>query len=375
MESFFSRFKNALVLIAIRLAQTIALATQINRAADASQPDGPKVRLLRLWAIALISPFERMSNATGRGIRNSWTNYIYLRNVRQQNLDLQKQVDRLRLQQAALAQDALEGQRLRSLLDFRQNYAAATVAAQIIGSSGTDQSRLLILNKGSQDGLKPDMAVITPNGIVGKLRDVFPSTSQLLLISDPTAGAGVIFSSTRIHAILRGSPVGRIQINNLTPDSRIKPGETVLTSGGDGVFPRGLPVGTIESIVLDPQHQPYTLITLHPAVDLNQLDEVLVVTGTAALEALNLTQQQQDLAADPLAHAADVSAERLPSLRDDKDPANQAAGTDAATPPPDNSTQLVPKPKPVVHPDRYSPGAAPDASNLTPGAPKPKENL
>ena len=237
MESFFSRFKNALVLIAILLAQTIALATQINRAADPSHPDGHKVRLLRLWAIALISPFERMSNASGRGVHDTWSNYIYLRNVRQQNLDLQKQVDRLRLQEAALAQDALEGQRLRKLLDFRQNYAAATVAAQVIGSSGTDQSRLLTLNKGSNDGLKPDMAVITPTGIVGKLRDVFPSTSQLLLISDPTAGAGVIFSSTRIHAILRGSTVGRIQIGNLTPDSRIKPGETVLTSGGDGVFP------------------------------------------------------------------------------------------------------------------------------------------
>ncbi len=374
MESFFSRFKNALVLIAILLAQTIALATQIDRAADPSQPDGPKVRLLRLWAIALISPFERVSNATGRGIRESWTNYVYLRNVRQQNLDLQKQVDRLRLQEAALAQDAQEGQRLRTLLEFRQNYAASTVAAQIIGSSGTDQSRLLTLNKGSKDGLKPDMAVITPTGIVGKLRDVFPNTSQLLLISDPTAGAGVIFASTRIHAILHGSPVGRILITNLTPDSRIKQGETVLTSGGDGVFPRGLPVGTIESIALDPAHQPYTLITLHPAVDLNQLDEVLVVTGTAALEALNLTQQQQDLAADPLAHAADVSAERLPSIHDDKSPAPPADGTDPATPPPDNSTQLVPKPKPVLHPDRYSPGAAPAAAELTPGAPKPKEN-
>ena len=370
MESFFSRFKNALVLIAILLAQTIALATQINRAADPSQPDGPKVRLLRLWAIAMISPFERMSNATGRGFRSTFSNYIYLRNVRQQNLDLQKQVDRLKLQQAALTQDALEGQRLRVMLEFRQNYAASTVGAQIIGSSGTDQSRLLTLNKGSRDGLKPDMAVITPNGIVGKLRDVFPSTSQLLLISDPTAGAGVIFSSTRIHAILHGSPVGRILITNLTPDSRIKQGETVLTSGGDGVFPRGLPVGTIESIVIDPAHQPYTLITVHPAVDLNQLDEVLVVTGTAALEALNETQQQQDLAADPLAHAADISAERLPSIRDDKAPVPAVDGADSDAPPPDNSTKLVPKPKPVVHPDRYSPGASAPATDLKPGAPK-----
>lgn len=370
MESFFSRYKNALVLIAILLAQTIALATQINRVADPLHPDGHKVRLLRLWAVALTSPFERLTTSTGRGIRTTWTNYIDLRHVRQQNLDLQKQLDALRLQRAELAQDALEGQRLRTLLEFRHNYVAATVAAQVIGSSGSDQSRILTLDKGSRDGLKPDMAVITPNGIVGKLRDVFPNTAQLLLISDPSAGAGVILGSTRIHAILRGSPQGRIQINNLTPDSRIKAGETVLTSGGDGVFPRGLPVGTIESIAVDPVHQPYTLITLHSAVDLNQLDEVLVVTGTAAADALAQAQEQQDLAADPLAHAADVSAERLPSLHDDKAQAAPADGTDPGTPPPDNSTQLVPKPKPVLHPDRYSPGAAPPASDLKPGAPK-----
>jgi len=103
---------------------------------------------------------------------------------------------------------------------------------------------------------------------------------------------------------------------------------------------------------------------------LTELDEVLVVTRTAALDAQSQAQEQQDLAADPLTHAADISAERLPSLHDDKAPATPADGTDPATPPPDNSTQLVPKPKPAVHPDRYSPGAAPPASDLTPGAPK-----
>ena len=361
MESFFSSFKNALVLIAILLAQTIALATQINRPVD-----GQNVRLVRLWALAVISPFERLSTSSGHGIRAAWSDYVDLRHVRQQNQDLKKQLDDLRLQRAALAEDALEAQRLRGLLGFRQSYTASTVVAQVIGTSGSDQSHLLTLDKGSRDGLKPDMPVITPTGIVGKLRDVFPHTSQLLLINDPTAGAGVILASTRIHAILRGSPTGHIVINNLTPDSRIRNGETVLTSGGDGVFPRGLPVGVIESIAVDPDHQPFTLITLHPAVNLDQLDEVMIVTGSAtALDA----QEKQDLAADPLARAADVSAERLPGLRDDKAP-SAVKPDGGAPPPPDKSTELVPKPKPVLHPDRYSPGSAPPAADLTPGAPK-----
>jgi rod shape-determining protein MreC len=364
MESFLSRFKNPLVLIAILLVQSIALATQVRRADDSLRPDGQHVRLVRLWANAIVSPFEKLSAFSGHGMRYAWSDYVDLRHVRQQNQDLQKQLAQLRLERAAISEDAVEAQRLRHLLDFKQHYITATVAAQVIGTSGSDQSRLLLLDKGSNDGLKPGMPVVTPDGVVGKLRDVFPSTSQLLLLSDPTSGAGVFLQSTRIRAILKGSPTGQIVIGNLTPDDRIKPGEKVLTSGGDMVFPRGLAVGTIESVKLDPEHQPYTLITLKPAANLNQLEEVLIVTATG--NSLD-PKTEQELAADASSNAADVSAERLPSLHEKGDAAEDANGAADATPPPDNSTQLVPKPKPVMHPDKYSPGSAPPAADLTPG--------
>ena len=366
MESFFSRSKNAFTLIALLLAQTIALATQIARPADPLNPDGAQVRLLRLWTVALLTPFERLSTGTGHGLRFAWSNYVALRQVRRENTGLQHQVAELRLERAALAEDALEAQRLRALLGFRQSFAATTVVAQVIGTSGSDTSRLLTLDKGSRDGLRPDLPVITPDGIVGKLRDVFPGTSQLLLLSDPTSGAGVILASTRIHAIVRGTPQGRVQILNLTPDSRIKPGETLLTSGGDHVFPRGLPVGTIESIALDPDHQPFTAITVRPAANLTQLEEVLVVTGTAPEPP---PADPNDPAA-PLVHAADISAERLPSLHDEKVATAPTLIDPAEKPIPDPATQL-PKPKPVLHPDRYSPTATPPAESLTPGAPPP----
>jgi rod shape-determining protein MreC len=364
MESFLSRFKNPLVLIAILLVQTIALATQVRRPADVLHPEGQHVRLVRLWANALVSPFERLSAFSGHGLRYAWSDYLDLRHVRQQNEDLQKQLAQLRLERAAISEDAVEAHRLRQLLDFKQHYITGTVAAQVIGTSGSDQSRLLLLDKGAKDGLKPGMAVITPDGVVGKLRDVFPGTSQLLLLSDPTSGAGVFLQSTRTRAILKGSPTGQIVIENLMPDERIKPGEKVLTSGGDLVFPRGLPVGTVESVKQDPDHQPYTLITLKPAANLNQLEEVLVVTATG--NDLD-PKTEQELAADAAAHAADVSAERLPSLHENSAAADNPDAPADATPPPDNSTQLVPKPKPVIHPDKYSPGSAPPASDLQPG--------
>ena len=365
---FLTQYKNALFLIAVMLALAIALAVQVRSPVDPAQPDGPSVRLIRLWAMTAVTPVERVTHAIGTGARHGWSDYIDLRHVRQQNKELQQQLTRVRIEEAAVAEDALEGRRLQAMLGFRERYVGSTVAAQVIGTSGSEQSCVLTIDKGSRDGLRPDMAVITQDGIVGKLRDVFPTTSQVLEINDQRSGAGVVLASTRIRAILRGTLAGRVQIGNLTADSRIKPGEQVLTSGGDQVYPRGLPVGVVESIAPDPEHQPYTAIRVRPAVDLNRVEEVLVITGTQA----DLTQAaQQDLAAAAeTQHAADLSAERLPGIHEDESPtaAGGANGAAAATPPAANSPPVVPHPLPTVHPDRFSSGSTPPASAMTPGA-------
>jgi rod shape-determining protein MreC len=196
----------------------------------------------------------------------------------------------------------------------------------------------------------------------------------------------VILASTRIRGILRGTAMGQVEINNLTADSRIKPGEQVLTSGGDLVFPRGLPVGVIESIAPDPLHQPYTAIVIKPWANLSRLEEVLVITGTSST--LTPTAAQDAAAAEATAEAnqraADVIAEKLPSLHSDSGgtpvagataPAAGAGGVVSDSP----ESQVggvagipnsgLPRPKPVVRPDRFSPGAAPPAEDLRPGAP------
>ena len=170
MESFVTRFKNVLVLVAILLAQTIGLAVQVRRPVESGAPDGSNVILLRYWAASIVTPFERLFHGFGYVFRHGWSNYIDLRNTRQQNHDLQEQIARLRLEQAALSEDAIQGHRLQALLDFQQHYVATTVAAQVIGTSGSDLSRVLYIDKGAKDGLKPDQAVITPDGIVGKVR-------------------------------------------------------------------------------------------------------------------------------------------------------------------------------------------------------------
>jgi rod shape-determining protein MreC len=380
MDSFLTRFKNPLVLLAIVLAQVLALAVQVQRpAAGPTGHDGPHMTTLRYWMAAIATPPERLSHATSLHIRNAWSDYIDLRHTRDQNQQLQHEVARLRLEQAEFAEDAAQGRRLQELLAFKQRYISKTVAAQVIGTSGSDRSSMLTIDKGTADGLRPEMAVMTPDGIVGKLRDVFPHTAQLLLINDPTSGAGVILESTRMRGILRGTTSGQVQIGDLTADSRIKPGETVVTSGGDQVFPRGLPVGTIQSVGPDLQHPPFVAINIKPAANLSRLEEVLVITEMQDTLPPAAEQDAAEAAAEATKRAADLIAEKLPSVPQSA-PSTAPATPGQPVPPANGDTEPglvgdlpgvpnsgLPRPKPVNHPDRYSPGTTPDATSLQPG--------
>jgi rod shape-determining protein MreC len=378
MESFFVRYRNLVVLLAILMAQIAGLAMQVRHNStgintlDPSDPRG--VRLIRLWGNAIISPPERLIHGTKIGVSSLWTNYIDLRHVREQNQDLEKTVGRLRLEQAALLEDAREGQRLQALLGFQEKYIYTTVAAQAYGSSGSDRSHVFYIDKGSREGLKPDMAVITADGIVGKVRDVFSHTAQVLAVNDSSSGAGVILEATRIRGILRGDAVGRLEVVGILSDHRIQPGEKVLTAGGDLIFPRGLPVGVVEKVVPDPERDSFIDIIVKPAAHLERLDEVLVITST---EPRFSPKEEQDIAASesqkdvvPTAikdqvKASEIMAEKLPGLIDPNLPPDQQPLHDSSNP------NLAPPPPQPLHPDEFSPGAVTTPGSDTNAEPAP----
>ena len=371
MESFFSRYKNALVLIVVLVAQLLALAVQVKRPAPGS-PDQEGVSLIRYVVVSVVTPPERWIHNVGRGIRGLWYGYMDLVHVRQQDAVLKTEIERLRLEQASLAEDAKQGQRLEQLLDFKEHYVYKTVPAQVIGASGTDQSRTLYIDKGAKDGLAPDMPVVTADGIVGKLKDVFDHKSLVLLVSDPTSGVGVILETTRTRGILKGVPFGQLQVINVSPDGRIKAGERIVTSGGDQIFPRGMPVGTVEGVEPDPDRDPLMDVSVQPAANLSSLEEVLVITNVG--DALS-KQAQKDLAAseaegeEEKKRASDVLSERLPGRLDAKAPADTnpdpKVGETASGAPADDVRLLTP-PRPL-RPDQYSPDATPQAAEMTPG--------
>ncbi len=374
MESLFGRYKNALVLMLVLLAQVVLLAMQVRRPAP-GMPDGHNVRLWRSLVTSVITPPENLAHNIGKSVRNLWSNYIYLHDLRQQNLSLKQENDRLRLEQASLAEDAQAGQRLRELLDFRGRYIDKTVAAQVIGTSGTDQARDIFIDKGFKDGLQVQMPVITPYGIVGKIKNVFAHSAQVLLISDQTSGTGVLLENTRVRGVMKGDPSGQPQMVNISPDDRIKPGEPVMTSGGDEVYPPGMPVGVVDRVVPDPDSS-YVNVVIKPNSDLSALEEVLVVVQFS--DKMPFAQEKDINQSEAVAlaakqRAADILSEKLPSLRDPNAP-ETTPGTNpesTATAGSEGDPARPMRPPQPLHTDRYSPGAAPPAEDLTPGAAPP----
>ncbi|HLY92701.1 MAG TPA: rod shape-determining protein MreC [Candidatus Angelobacter sp.] len=307
MENFFARYKNPLVLMAVLFIQVIALATQVKRPEGGRGSGGGGTRLIRVWTITAFTPIEKLFISTGHFFRNSWHNYADLRGVRKQNEELQQEIERLRLEQVKLRQDADQARRLQALLEFRQKFVDKTVTAQVIATSGTEQSRVIIIDKGSRDGLKTDMAVITPDGIVGKVKDVFPLSSQVLLINDHDSGAGVILESSRLQGILKGTSLGELQVTDIMSDEKVEAGEHVITSGGDRIYPKGLSVGTVTSAGPDHDNDPFMSIKVKPSADLRRLEEVLVITKMAE-ETPALASGTNSL------RAADILSQRLPSI-------------------------------------------------------------
>jgi len=299
MDTFLGRYRNLVVLAAVLFAQIIALAVQVRRPTNEGE-----TRLIRLWVISAVTPFEKAVVHTQQWVENLWTTYVYLHGVRRENRDLRAEIERMKIDEARLEEDARMARRVQTLLGFKQQYVDSTVAAQVIGTSGSDQSRVLYIDKGAKDGIKPDMAVITPTGIVGKIVQTAPEWSQVLPINDQFSGVGAALKDSRLQGILKGAASGATTLQYIMSDEKVVPGEEVITSGGDRIFPKGLPVGNVISV--EPGKDLFLNIRVIPAAHLDRLEEVLIVT--------KITEKMPDPSELGPIRASDILAERLPSV-------------------------------------------------------------
>lgn len=332
METVLGRYRNLIVLVGVLFAQVLGLAVQVKRTTDIESS-----RLIRVWAVGTVSPLEKALVWAQTSTGNLWHNYFYLRGVRAENRELKQRIEQMRIDQVRMSQDADQARRLQALLAFKEQFISQTRAAQVIGSTGSEQSRAIYIDKGEKDGIKPDMAVITADGIVGKVLHVYRSTSLVLLISDQTSGVGAILDKSRLQGILRGMPSGEIALERIMTDEQVPAGELVLTSGGDRIFPKGLPIGRVTKVSTGSDL--FLNVRVKPAANLSKLEEVLVVTKV----------DERQIAPDQAgpARAADVLAERLPTVPPKPAEPAGAAATGAAPQPGAGleSKPVQPKPK------------------------------
>lgn len=315
MSDVLYRHRGLAFLASTLLAQVMLLAFQIKREHD--------VRLIRYWAVTFLTPVERVGTWSFSKVGGVWRGYIDLHNARAENERLRSEVQRLQMRNRELEGRAAEGQRLASLLNFRETHPEVPMlAAQVIGASADPASHTLFVNRGEHDRIRRNMGVMTPDGVVGKIVEVFPASAQVLLINDKESGVGALLVTTRTHGIIKGTGDPEPRMDYVENTQSVQPGEAIATSGEDRIFPKDIPIGTVESAK---PGNPFQTIHVQPAAHLDRIEEVLIL----------LTQQEfapkrTEEAASPSSKSA---AGASPKPAGNAAPASQPAAKQSAAKP------------------------------------------
>jgi len=269
-----SRHKSLVLLAGVIILQVVLLAVQIKRDSQG--------RLLRVWTVSAVSPFQR-AGAKGIGnIRDTWSHYFALQNTSRDNEQLRRQNDELKMQVNQLQSKAAEADRLSALLNFRQGQRSVPMlAARVIGTSADTASQTVYLDRGERDGIRRNMGVITPDGVVGKVIESYRDTAQVLLLTDKDSGVGAMLEDSRIQSPVGGTGEPLLSMKYIPTDDTVNVGEHVVTSGMDRIFPRDLPVGVVTEIKTG---RPFQHVRVRPAANLQRLEEVIVLLTLHPLE-------------------------------------------------------------------------------------------
>ncbi|MBI4463046.1 MAG: rod shape-determining protein MreC [Acidobacteria bacterium] len=269
MRAFLERHRPLALLALVLFAQLLLLAYQIKTE--------NQMRLLRLWAVTLVTPVERGLDIAVDSVASVWNRYIALYGVEGENRALRAELERARLRLHGLEARATEAEQLAALLDLKQAHPQAPlIAAEIIGASAAGTSRALFVNRGRQDGLRVNMVVLTADGIVGKIIQVFPTSAQLLLLTDRDSGLGAMLANSRVQGVVKGTGGSLCQLAYVSNEEPVTVGDRVLASGQDQLFPKGFPIGTVASVQPGEYFQEVLVL---PTAQLNRLEYVFVLAG------------------------------------------------------------------------------------------------
>jgi len=225
--------------------------------------------------LAVSGFFERIITAPFRFVESTARGYVFLVRTERENRRLRSNVERLTLENSMTNELLIENERLRELLDFKKIQPPSTITAQVIGKETSPASRTITINKGANDGIAKDMAVITAEGIVGRVQTALGGTAKVLLLTDPGSTLAVRVQRNREEGLLEGK-IERCALKYVSYYADIQEGDLLVTSGLDGIFPKGLPVARVVQVTKH-EASAFQSVVAEPAVALSRLEEALVL--------------------------------------------------------------------------------------------------
>jgi len=260
--------------LAVMLGHVILISAQVNSRSG--------VPVLEAVTFGLFAEAQRGLSTGVSGIRRAWNRYVWLRGVEAENADLRRQLDDMRVQYQERRALADRARLLEGLLTFRDRSNLQTVAAEIIASSASPDFRTLTIDKGTRQGLRPDMAVIAASGVVGRIVVPSPGAAKVQLLTDRNAAAGALIERSRAQGVAIGGGDERLRLDYVSEAADVVVGDLVVTSGIDGIYPKGFTLGYVDTV--EKNGPAYKRITIRPAVNFSSLETVLVVLTPTPLK-------------------------------------------------------------------------------------------
>ena len=261
------RQRTAMLFIAVVLGHIILISAQVNSSAG--------VPLLEVVTFGAFAEVQRGAAGLTGGIRDAWSGYGNLRHVRAENEELRRKLGELQVQFQQERARAERARQLENLLGFKQQLRVDTIAAGVIGASASLDFRGITIDRGTSQAVTANMAVIGPAGLVGRVVTPTAHASKVQLLIDRNAAAGALVERSRAQGIVVGSGVDMLRMDFVPATADVKAGDTVVTSGVDGIYPKGFVIGTVEQV--ENGNGIYKAIRVRPSVEFNRLEEVLVV--------------------------------------------------------------------------------------------------
>ncbi len=275
MRDFLMRHREGLLLVVFVLSSILIISRQVQ------DPTG--MSYFRRSVITIAAPFQSGSSAVIGGVTGVWDDYLFLLGTRAENTKLRGEVNQLRGEVQQLREELYRAGRLEEFSAYRFETGFTGVAAQVIGESPDPWTRTIVVNRGTQEGLKRSLPVVTPDGLVGSVVETSDHSSIVRLIVDRSSRVPVLVSRSRARAILEGESSGTCQLKYLDRTEDVQQGDIVITSGLAGIYPRGIEVGTITQ-VLTRSHGLYQYAKVLPKAPINRLEDVLIIRTERDLE-------------------------------------------------------------------------------------------